>query len=76
MPSVPDLHVTKLHYFLVKSETVSYETPAPIDFETDAARFLLADGRLICEMKIHTSSDTEARAAVEPVIRSWRLSTT
>ena len=73
MPSVPDLHVTKLHYTLVKSDTVSYETPAPIDFETDEARFLLAEGRLTCEMKIHTSAEAEARAAVEPLIRSWEV---
>lgn len=73
MPSIPGLHVAKLYYSLVKHETVSYENPAPIDFETDTARFFLAEGRLTCEMKIHTSSGTEARAVVEPAIRSWEV---
>lgn len=42
----PDLHVVSLRYTLRPDEGFSYENPPPIQFETEEARFFLADGIL------------------------------
>lgn len=67
----PDLHVAFLHYNLRPGEQVTYNSPAPVEFETESARIRLADGKLVCEMKQHFETAEEARADVEPVLHAW-----
>jgi hypothetical protein len=70
--SIPsDLHVSELHYRLVDSPNTSYNAPAPIEFETDEAKFRLADGELRVDMKVHTCRQDEARDLVDPILKAW-----
>lgn len=71
----PDLHVASLRYTLRPSEHVSYANPEPLEFETEHARFRLAEGKLSCEMKTHYSKAQEARAVIDPVLRAWEVAT-
>jgi len=68
-----DLHVVSLRYALRPNEHVSFTNPLPMEFETDDARFRLAEGTLTCEMKTHFADPAEARRAVEPAIRAWEI---
>lgn len=70
---MPDLHVVSLRYSLRPSEHASFINPPPVEFETDDARFRLAEGTLTCEMKTHFADPAEARRAVEPAIRAWEI---
>lgn len=70
---MPDLHVVSLRYALRPSKDISYPNPPPVEFETAEARFRLADGTLICEMKAHFPTVDEARRAVEPTVRAWEI---
>ncbi len=70
---MPDLHVVSLRYVLRPSADVSFTNPPPVEFETNEARFRLADGTLTCEMKTHFADPAEARRAVEPAIRAWEV---
>lgn len=72
MDAKRDLHVVSLFYKLRPSDRVTYVDPVPpVEFETEEARFRLAEGRLTCEMQIHFSTADEARAVVGPVLRAW-----
>lgn len=70
---MPDLHVNSLRYALRPCKDVSFTNPPPVEFETDGARFRLAEGVLTCEMKAHFGSVDEARRSVEPTIRAWEV---
>jgi hypothetical protein len=67
----PDLHVVSLRYSVHHSDDVTYDNPPPVEFETDEARFRLADRELTCEMKVHFSTDEEARRTIEPTLTAW-----
>jgi hypothetical protein len=69
----PDFHVVSLRYKLRPSDQVTYVIPPPVEFDTEEARFRLANGMLSCEMKTHISTAEEARAVVEPVLRAWEV---
>jgi hypothetical protein len=69
----PDFHVVSLTYKLQPSDQVTYDSPTPVEFETEDVRFRLASGKLLCEMKGHISTAEEARAVVEPVLRAWEV---
>lgn len=66
-----DLRFVSLRYALRTSERVTYVSPPPVEFETEDARFRLADGNVTCDMKIHFPTQEAARAVVEPVLRAW-----
>ena len=44
-----------------------------LEFETDEARFRLADAKLCCDMKLHLATVQEARSVLEPVLRAWEV---
>lgn len=67
----PDFHVVSLQYALQPDEGFSYDNPPPVDFETEQARFHLADGILTCKMKTHFSDAEGAQKAVKPILRAW-----
>ncbi len=73
MSNEPDLHVESLIYELVPSESIIYNNPPPIDFETDNALLRLADNKLTCTMKAHYSNSEQARSDIEPILRSWEV---
>ena len=67
------MHVVSLRYALRSSDRVTYVNPPPVEFETEAARFRLAEGKLACEMKAHFPTAEAARTVVEPVLRAWEV---
>jgi hypothetical protein len=69
----PDLHVASLQYSVQPNEQITYVNCPPVDFDTEEARLLLADGKLKCEMKTHFSTAEAARAVVEPILRAWEV---
>lgn len=73
MPPEPDFHVVSLTYKVKVVDDVSYNTPPPVEFETDEAHFCLADATVTCKMKAHFSTTADARAIVEPILRAWEL---
>jgi hypothetical protein len=70
-----DFHVEYLQYSVQPHKEFIYKNPPPLRFETEEARFMLAEGILRCEMKLHFSDREEARKAVEPILRSWEAYT-
>jgi hypothetical protein len=46
-----------------------------VEFETEEARFRLADGYVMCDMKTHFATAEGARAVVEPILRAWEVDT-
>lgn len=68
-----DPHVSALVYRLETDDTVAFDDPPPLEWETDAFRMRLTDGVLRFEMKEHHASEQRARGRVEPHIRSWEL---
>jgi hypothetical protein len=68
-----DLHVVSLRYSLIPNERHTYQNPPAMEFETDEARFRLADGKLTCEMRKHFASVEAARAAIEPTLEAWEV---
>lgn len=71
--SAPDFHVVSLRYVLRLNNRVTYVSPPLVEFETEEARFRLADGNLTCEIKTHFKTAEAARAVVEPVLRAWEV---
>lgn len=71
-----DPHVSELHYHIAPDPTVTYDSPPPLDHETDAFRMHLDNGVVVFEMKHHHSSEESARAEVEKDIRAWEIKTT
>lgn len=71
--SGPDLHVVSLRYALLSTELVTYVDPPPVEFETEEARFRLADGSVTCDMKTHFPTAAAARAVVEPILWAWEV---
>ena len=71
--SGPDLHVVSLRYALLSTELITYVNPPPVEFETEEARFRLADGSVTCDMKTHFPTAAAARAVVEPILRAWEV---
>lgn len=73
MPDGPDLHVESLTYRLIPTENIIYEGPQAIEFDTEHANIRLADGELRCSMKTDYSNPGDARAVIDPVLRSWEV---
>ncbi len=71
---MPDFHVVSLTYSVKTVDGVTYDAPLPVEFETDDAHFHLADGKLVCHMKVHFSTAAQARSVVDPILRAWELS--
>src|SRR5437016_5200431 len=73
--SMPDWHVVNLRYTLKHDKAYGYIDAQPIEFERPEAHFRLASGQLACEMKRHFTTEEDALAAVEPVLRAWEIAT-
>lgn len=68
-----DPHVVSLRYRLETDERTRYNDPAPLEYEAGEFHLRLQEAVLTCEMKEHHSTERDARAAVEPFLRSWEL---
>jgi len=69
----PDFHVVWLKYKIKDSVNVSWNVPEPLIHETSLVKFTLELKELLCELKVHCSTETEAMGIVEPIIRNWEL---
>jgi hypothetical protein len=68
-----DPHVVALYYDLHTDETISFESPPPVEWEAPAFRARLADGVATLTMKEHHGSEESARQAVQRYLRSWEI---
>ena len=66
-------HVVALYYRLETDSSLIFNHPPPLDHDTNEFTLHLAEGVLTCTMKGHYASAGEARAVVDPVLRSWEL---
>src|SRR5579871_2314961 len=72
---MPDWHVVNLRYVLKPDGGYEYIKAQPMEFERPAAHFRLSSGHLVCEMKKHFTTEDDARAAIEPMLRDWETAT-
>lgn len=70
-----DPHVSVLRYQVVIGESVRFDSPPPLEQETEAYRLRLAPDVLTVEMKGHHPSIEMARRLVEPDLRAWEIDT-
>src|SRR5208337_1429984 len=70
-----DPHVSVLLYRVKHNETVNYDTAQPLDYEDPDFRLSVKDREARFVMKAHFASIEQARAAVQPFIRQWELTT-
>lgn len=68
-----DPHVASLRYRLVPGETTSFDSPPPVEWETEAFRMRLADGVATFEMVEHHASEGTARKCVDGYLRRWEI---
>jgi hypothetical protein len=68
-----DPHVHALTYGLMTLEAVMFENPPPVEWETEAFHLRLEDGSARVEMIEHFATEEEARARVEPFLRTWEI---
>lgn len=69
-----DPHVKKLIYQLKTPDDVDYnDNCPPIEHHTDDFTLELRNKMLTCVLKKHYPSIKEARAVVEPLLKSWEL---
>ncbi len=70
-----DPHIEALYYQLVTGEQLAFNSPPPMECEAGAFSLCLDDGQLKVRMKDHYATDTAARLAVGPYLRSWEIDT-
>lgn len=70
-----DPHVEVIYYKMDSVETISYDNPQPISFSNHLGDFSLSNGELRTAPKEHFAGANEARAALEPFLRAWEIST-
>jgi hypothetical protein len=68
-----DPHVEALCYSVKHGEHVDFTKAMPFDHEDKDFSIQIADGRAQITMKTHFPSLADARAAVEPFLRTWEL---
>lgn len=68
-----DPHVVALIYRLETDETVSFDKPPPLDWETEAFRMRLSDGVARFEMSEHYSTSAAAREKVDLFLKAWEI---
>jgi hypothetical protein len=69
-----DPHVESLLYRLKTAETLEFKDPPPLEYATDELRMSLAEGWLTVWPNDHFASEEDARATVEPYLRTWEAS--
>jgi hypothetical protein len=68
-----DPQVVSLTYQVLKSEHVTYDNPPPVEFESGAFAARLEGQTLLVTMRDHFATEAEARAVVDPFLRSWEI---
>ena len=68
-----DPHVERLFYRLHTAETVTYENPPPVDYETVPFKAKLDQGQLTVEMKEHHPTAESASARAQEWLRAWEI---
>lgn len=68
-----DPHVEALRYRLEVDETISFQNPQPVEYETSIYKLRLDKDILTAKLKVHFSSVGEARKAVEKDLRAWEI---
>jgi hypothetical protein len=68
-----DPHVVLLTYGVQIPETASFDNSPPREGAIDSFSFQLQDGTLEIEPSQHFADITMARAAIEPLLRSWEI---
>lgn len=68
-----DPHVQRLYFNIGAEEGTSYRNPACLSFSNVLGNFETEDNKLIVEPSDHFSSEEEARAVIEPFLRSWEI---
>jgi hypothetical protein len=68
-----DPHVVSLRYQLETGDTIRFNDPPPLVWETSQFRAILDTGVLTAALKGHYATEGEARAVVEPSLRAWEI---
>ncbi|WP_420461710.1 hypothetical protein [Candidatus Palauibacter sp.] len=68
-----DPHVVALLYGFRPESSVDYSNAEPLSHEEEAFDLSVADGVARFDLKEHYATEEEARQAVEPFIKKWRL---
>lgn len=66
-------HIESLVYSLQPSEFVVYSNPPPLTFDTNIFDGTLEKNVLTCRIKVHFATESEARSAVEGILRAWEI---
>jgi hypothetical protein len=70
---VEEPRVVSLRYRLQAADTVEFQNPPRLEWETDAFQLRLEDGVATAWLKEHHSSPDSARRVVEKDLRRWEL---
>ena len=68
-----DPHVERLHYRIETGETVAFENPPDVSWETPNCTITLSGGEAVVAMKTHLATEQAARAVVDPLMRGYEL---
>jgi hypothetical protein len=68
-----DPHVDRLLFEIGSEEGISYDRPVPLNFTNHLGRFDCRDGKLVVEPASHFADEDDARAVIEPFLRSWEI---
>lgn len=68
-----DPHVDALHYRIAHNENVSYQRAAPLEHRTDLFTIRIESGTAQVWLVEHYATADEARAVVDPFLRTWEM---
>jgi hypothetical protein len=68
-----DPHVVRLHFTIGSEEGTAYRDPPPLSFINAFGKFETQGKALTVEPAVHFATEEEARAGIEPFLRSWEI---
>ena len=68
-----DPHVECIHYEVGTGPGISFGNPPPLTFNNHLGRFDVRDGRLAVNPTDHYEDAGQARAVIDPFLRSWEI---
>jgi hypothetical protein len=68
-----DPRVERLHFRISSEESTAYRNPPPLSFTNLLGKFETQGATLIVEPAAHFANEGEARAVIEPYLRSWEI---
>ena len=68
-----DPHVDRLHYDIGTGDGISFGAPPRLVIRNHIGNFALHAGQLVVEPADHYATEAEARAVVDPFLRSWEI---